>query len=90
MIKNYLKIALRNIRRYPVHSILNVSGMAIGMASAILIILWVYDEWSYDRCFKNSDNLYRVIQNQFHPSGKVTSMVPSPGILARLLKEDYP
>jgi ABC-type antimicrobial peptide transport system permease subunit len=64
--------------------------MAIGMASAILIFLWVYDEWSYDRCFKNSDNLYRVIQNQFHSSGKVTSMVPSPGILARLLKEDYP
>ena len=38
--------------------------MAIGMACAILILLWVQDEWSYDRHFKNADNLYRVIENQ--------------------------
>jgi putative ABC transport system permease protein len=90
MIKNYFKIAVRNIKRYAVHSVLNISGMAIGMACAILILLWVYDEWSYDRCFKNSDNLYRVIENQFHSTGKVTSMIPTPGILAQALKEEYP
>jgi tetrahydromethanopterin S-methyltransferase subunit F len=46
MIRNYLKIALRNIKRYSTYSILNISGMAIGMAAAILILLWVGDEWS--------------------------------------------
>ncbi len=61
MIKNYFKIALRNIKRNSTYSILNISGMAVGMASAILILLWVQDEWSYDRHFDNADNLYRVI-----------------------------
>ena len=65
MIKNYLKITLRNIKRYSAYSILNISGMAIGMASAILILLWVQDEWSYDRHFENADNIYRVIGDQY-------------------------
>ena len=62
MIKNYFKIALRNIKRYSTYSILNISGMAIGMACSILILLWVQDEWSFDRHFKNADNLYRVLE----------------------------
>jgi hypothetical protein len=73
MIKNYFKIALRNIRRHSNFSILNISGMAIGMASAILILLWVQDEISYDRHFENADNLYRIIRsgNPFEGGGSV-------------------
>jgi len=90
MIKNYFIIALRNIKRYYVHSILNIGGMAIGMASAILILLWVYDEWSYDRHFENADNIYRIIENQ-NPSGGVASLwAPTPAALAKILKEEYP
>ena len=48
--------------------------MAIGMASAILILLWVQDEWSYDRHFENADNLYRVIENQNTSGGEVLSV----------------
>ncbi len=79
MIKNYLKIALRNIKRYTAHSILNISGMAIGLASAILILLWVQDELSYDRHFKNADNIYRLIEKQITPGGEVSlfSIAPS-------------
>ena len=90
MIKNYFKIALRNIKRYSTYSILNISGMAIGMASAILILLWVQDEWSYDRQFKNADNLYRVIENQNPSGGEVTPLAVAPGALTPALKEEYP
>ena len=47
MIKNYFIIALRNIKRYYAHTILNLVGMAIGIASTVLISLWVQDEWSF-------------------------------------------
>jgi putative ABC transport system permease protein len=90
MIKNYFKIALRNIKRNSTYSILNISGMAIGMASAILILLWVKDEWSYDRHFKNADDLYRVIENQNLSGGGSSMIVPTPGALAPALKEEYP
>ncbi|MGA2407750.1 MAG: ABC transporter permease [Bacteroidales bacterium] len=90
MIRNYFKIALRNIKRYSTYSILNISGMAIGMASAILILLWVQDEWSYDRHFKNAENLYRVIETQKPTGGEVSQWAITPGALAHTLKEEYP
>ena len=64
--------------------------MAIGMASAILILLWVQDEWSYDRFFKNANELFRVIENQNLPAGGSSLIVPVPGALAPALKEEYP
>ncbi len=63
--------------------------MAIGMACALLILLWVYDEWSYDRHFKNAENLYRVIEND--PLGGEASLFAiAPGVLTKALKEEYP
>jgi len=90
MIKNYFKTAIRNIKRNSTYSILNISGMAVGMASAILILLWVQDEWSYDRHFENADNLYRVIQNgdPSEEGGSPSAITPAP--LAKALKEEYP
>src|SRR5665647_1580589 len=90
MIRNYIKIALRNIKRNSTHSILNISGMAIGMASAILILLLVQDEWSYDRHFENADNLYRVIGDMSTPEGKSSLNARTLAPLAKALKEEYP
>jgi ABC-type antimicrobial peptide transport system permease subunit len=90
MIKNYLKTALRNIRRYSIYSVLNVTGMAIGMASAILILLWVQDELSYDRFFKNANDLYRVTEKQYFSGGEISQLAVSPGMLAITLKKEYP
>ena len=90
MIKIYFKIALRNIKRYSAHSILNISGMAIGMACAILILLWVQDEWSFDRHFKHADDLYRVIEKQNSPSGEVSLFAPTLSAVAPALKNEYP
>ena len=60
MIKNYFKIAWRNIVRHKAYSFINLSGLAIGMASSILILLWVQNELSYDRFHKNADQTYRI------------------------------
>jgi len=60
MLKNYFKIAFRNIIRHKAFSAINISGLAIGMASSILILLWVQNELSYDRFHKNADQLYRI------------------------------
>lgn len=89
MISNYFRTALRNVQRHPVHTFLNLGGLSIGMACAILILLWVEDEWSYDRHIKNASNIYRVIENE-NPADKGSMIVPVPGALASGLKEQYP
>lgn len=61
MFKNYLTIALRNIRRSKIYSFINIFGLSLGLACAMLIILYVKDEVSYDRFHKNVHNIYRVV-----------------------------
>jgi putative ABC transport system permease protein len=63
MFKNYLKIAFRNLIRHKAFSMINIAGLAIGMAASILILLWVQNELSYDRFHKNADQLYRITCN---------------------------
>ncbi len=60
MLKNYLNIAWRNLLKNKAFSFLNISGLAIGMASAVLILLWVQNEVSYDRFHENQDNIYEA------------------------------
>src|ERR1700742_1209508 len=60
MLKNYFKIAYRNIIRHKAYAFINLSGLAIGMASSILILLWVQNELSYDRFHKNAAQTYRI------------------------------
>jgi putative ABC transport system permease protein len=90
MFSHYIKIALRNIKRYYAYSILNITGMSIALAAAILILLWVQDERSYDRSYKNANELYRIIQRENHSGGDASLMVPTPGMLVDILKEQYP
>ena len=63
MIKNYLKIAWRNIIKNRVSSLINIAGLSVGMAVAMLIGLWIYDELSFDKNFKNYDRITQVLQN---------------------------
>lgn len=67
MFKNYLKTALRNLWKNKFYSSLNIMGLAIGLAVGIMILMWVIDEFSYDRFHRNSKNIYTVISNL--PSG---------------------
>ena len=60
MFKSFIKIAFRNIVRYNIFTLINVTGLAIGIASSLLIMLWVEDEMSYDKFYDNSENIYRL------------------------------
>ena len=60
MLRNYLKIALRNMKRYKGYSFINICGLAIGMACCILILLYVTDELSYDNYHEKGDRIYRI------------------------------
>lgn len=85
MFKNYLKIAIRNLIKHRTYSFINIAGLALGMLSCILILLWVQDEFSFDRFHKNSDRLYLCV-NQLDEGWSTTS----PWSLAPTLKNDFP
>lgn len=79
MLKNYLRIALRNIKKHKGYSLINIAGLAIGMACCLLILLWVQDELSYDRFHNNAENIYRIYQDYHHAGGIMNfSNVPQP------------
>ena len=87
MLRNYLKIVLRSIRRHKGYSFINIAGLAIGMACTILILLWIQDELSYDKFHENGDNIYRIItedDQDFQAAG--TCPIP----LGPSLKQTYP
>ncbi len=65
MIKNYLKIAWRNLRRNKISSFINISGLAVGMTVAMLIGLWIYSELTFDTAFPNYRKIASCMQNQF-------------------------
>src|SRR5882724_2133240 len=60
MIRNYFKIALRNLRKSKTYSFINITGLSAGLAVSILLLLWVKDELSYDRFNVHAANLYRL------------------------------
>jgi putative ABC transport system permease protein len=89
MYKNYLKIAFRNLFRAKGFSLINISGLAVGMASATLILLWIYNEVSYDRFHTQGDYIYKAM-NRGVFDGKLQVWDNTPRILAPTLKREYP
>ena len=67
---NYLKITFRYLWRYKVYSFINIFGLAVGLACALFIMLWVQDELSYDQFHSNSENIYRIEQDQVYDGAK--------------------
>ena len=63
MFKNYFKISFRNLYKHPFYSIINIAGLAIGIACVLFIIFYVQDELSYDRYNKKADRIYKIITN---------------------------
>ncbi|RYF64030.1 MAG: ABC transporter permease, partial [Cytophagaceae bacterium] len=71
MLRNYLKIAFRNLIKNKAYSAINIGGLAVGMAVAMLIGLWMHDEFSYDRYFQNYDRIAQVMQRGTTDDGEV-------------------
>jgi putative ABC transport system permease protein len=86
---NFLKITFRKLRRNKGTSAINILGLIIGMASAMLILIWIKSEVSTDRFHKNVDRLYWVY-NRNKINGEVYAVSQTPYVLANALKHDYP
>ena len=89
MLTNFFKIAWRNLLRNKGFSFINIAGLAIGMAAAILITLWIQHEMSYDQFHVKKDRIYEA-WNKAHFSGKLQCWNTTPKILARTLEKDVP
>ncbi len=90
MFKNYLKIAVRNLLKYKGYSVINIGGLAIGIACCLLIALWVVHELSYDRFHSNAGRIYRVAEI-FRDDGKIveeSAGIPFP--VGPTLREAFP
>jgi len=90
MLKNYLNITFRNLKKHKGFSFINILGLAVGMACTLLILLWVQDELSYDRFFPNAKRLYRVIDSEKYSNGEESVFSMNPPSLAKTLVNEYP
>ncbi|WP_295796323.1 ABC transporter permease [Mucilaginibacter sp.] len=88
MIKNYLKIAYRNLVKNKAHSLINITGLSVGMAVAMLIGLWIWDELSFDKNFKNYDHLAQIKQNVLM-NGETATGTSVPWPIGSQISKDY-
>ncbi|GAB4051139.1 ABC transporter permease [Spirosoma litoris] len=89
MLGNYVKISVRTFWKNKLFSGLNVVGLGIGMAAVWLMVLYVTDEWSYDRFHSNADRIVRVVHYAQWPGGNL-KLAPTSAPFAAALKNDYP
>jgi len=91
MWSNYLKIALRNLKRHPVYASINVLGLAVGMAVCLLVIAVIRDQANHDAFHKHADQIYRVISDgRSSADGTLHTYATSPPLLAPLLQNEIP
>ncbi|HTI08297.1 MAG TPA: ABC transporter permease [Puia sp.] len=86
MLKNYFKIAIRSLTRNKAFSFINIFGLAVGLATCLLIMLYIFDESSYDQHHKDGDRLFRIAS----VSGKGETWAADPAPMAWALKNDLP
>jgi ABC-type antimicrobial peptide transport system permease subunit len=89
MFKNYFKTALRNLWRNKAFSLINILGLALGLACSLLIMLWVNDEYNVDAFHKNGPQLYSVYEKQYR-DGEVNAFHGGPGVMADEMKRVMP
>ena len=90
MIRNYFTIAYRNFVRNKTYSLINVLGLALSMFCAMLVILWINDELSYESFWPNSDRLYRLVQAPEFNDGTVFRAASNPAPVPEYIQEQFP
>ena len=89
MLKNYLKVVWRNIKRHKLYSFINIAGLTLGITACLLISFYVTDELSYDSHYKDAGRIYRIVMNIKTANINLnTARTSTP--LAPVLKEDFP
>src|SRR5262245_8633823 len=89
MFKNYFKTAFRNFRKNKFYTGINVVGLAVGLATCLMILLYVLDELSYDRYNKQSDNIYRV-DNEIKFGGNHFDLAVAPALEGPVAVNEIP
>jgi putative ABC transport system permease protein len=89
MLKNFFKVALRNLLKRKAYTLINILGLATGMAVCLMIVLFVQSELSYDRQHKNGKNIYRMVLDRIYP-GRVTSYSIIPQSIGAAVKAEFP
>ena len=89
MINNILKITFRNFSREKAFTLINITGLTLGIAACLLISLYVIDEMSYDRFYPSADNIYRV-RNEVLINGNGDGGITTPPILAETAVAEIP
>lgn len=89
MIRSYFTIAVRNLLRRKTYTAINVGGLALGMATTVLLLLWVQDELRYDRFHRNGPHLYRLVRDH-DVSGDQVTYSHTPGPLAVAARQQVP
>ncbi|PLX11368.1 MAG: hypothetical protein C0597_15190 [Marinilabiliales bacterium] len=90
MFKNYLIVTFRNIIRQKAYSFINIFGLAVGITSFLIILLYVQNELSYNRHIENASNKYRMVEIQYPPGVGEQHVAVTMGPLAAALKADFP
>lgn len=90
MLNSFFKIFFRNLWRNKTFSFINISGLAIGLAVFIIIMLWVSNELSYDRFHKNNDRIAAVMTNQSFGNNEIATFPAVPSMLAGAMTKDLP
>jgi len=89
MFRNYLNVALRNIVKQKIYSLITVIGLVIGISCCLLILLYIKQEFSYDRFYPNADKIYRIGHELIRPQRtSISASTPTP--VAPALKQEYP
>ncbi len=89
MFSNYFKIAFRNLWKNKAFSFINIAGLAVGMASAILILLWIQNEMSHDHFHEKADRIY-TLNNRDKFNGDLWAWSSTPKILGPTVKQEFP
>ncbi len=89
MFRNYLLVALRNLKRNKIFSLINILGLALGIACSLLILLWVQDERSVDAYHKNGGQLYSIYERQYY-DGMINAGYSTPGLMYDEMKKMLP
>jgi putative ABC transport system permease protein len=89
MLKSFLRLTFRNILKHKGFAFINITGLAIGLAASLLIVLWIQDELSYDKFNVNAKNIYRVEEDQFY-SGERYHVTVTPHPSGPVWKEKIP
>jgi len=89
MIKNYLKVAFRSLIKQKIYTIINVLGLSVGIASCLLITMFVVDEFSYDKFHEKADRIYKVVLERKYPN-HATNYAVIPHSYADVMGRDFP